>query len=322
MVDVIILILWSSVDPPIMVTRSYQEQDVYQSVRFDECSSNLNSPFEIVMMIWKAVLICLGVYKAIQTWDLPSDLAEVKHFFLAIYNVSVVGGAMYFFSFYGATSAGAFIIMRCLGIFISSTLPILIIMIPKFLAISYKKITGKDLWTMMVSRKSARNVSQSPHHSYSGKRVIQSVSDRSKALFHSEIVVQKHSLAPYSTKDGNWADNNESPSNKHEIEMMLKDISGDDHDEPLAKTNNDLVDETKQNENDVISLRTKSTMMGNESKESSSNKISPKIVQVTSAKEESNSKKMSPKIVPVTTAVLKDVTIVDTTTFVVSLRNV
>ena len=40
--------------------------------------------------------------QAISTWDHPSDVPEVKHFFLAIYNVSVVGGAMYFFSLYGA----------------------------------------------------------------------------------------------------------------------------------------------------------------------------------------------------------------------------
>lgn len=71
---------------------------------------------------------------------------QVKHFFLAIYNVSVVGGAMYFFSLYGASSAGSFVILRCVGIFVSATLPVLIIMVPKFTVIQYKQITGKNLW--------------------------------------------------------------------------------------------------------------------------------------------------------------------------------
>ena len=72
----------------------------------------------------------------------------MKHFFLAIYNVSVVGGAMYFFSIFGAQNPGTFMIMRCVGIFVSSTLPTLIIMVPKFTVIQYKQITGKSLWSM------------------------------------------------------------------------------------------------------------------------------------------------------------------------------
>jgi hypothetical protein len=71
----------------------------------------------------------------------------VKHFFLAIYNVSVVGGAMYFFSLYGAKTVGTFVILRTVGIFVSATLPVLIIMVPKFTVIQYKNITGIDSWT-------------------------------------------------------------------------------------------------------------------------------------------------------------------------------
>lgn len=53
---------------------------------------------------------------------------------------------MYFFSLYGASSAGSFVILRCVGIFVSATLPVLIIMVPKFTVIQYKQITGKNLW--------------------------------------------------------------------------------------------------------------------------------------------------------------------------------
>lgn len=53
---------------------------------------------------------------------------------------------MYFFSLYGSSSAGSFVILRCVGIFVSATLPVLIIMVPKFTVIQYKNITGKNLW--------------------------------------------------------------------------------------------------------------------------------------------------------------------------------
>jgi hypothetical protein len=91
----------------------------------------------------------------------------VKHFFLAIYNVSVVGGAMYFFSLYGSSSAGSFVILRCVGIFVSATLPVLIIMVPKFTVIQYKNLTGKNLWAAsknIVDRISSSNSKSKESH--------------------------------------------------------------------------------------------------------------------------------------------------------------
>jgi hypothetical protein len=85
----------------------------------------------------------------------------VKHFFLAIYNVSVVGGAMYFFSLYGAKSVETLVILRCVGIFVSATLPVLIIMGPKFTAIQYKIITGKALWGSKGSMRFGKDNSSS-----------------------------------------------------------------------------------------------------------------------------------------------------------------
>ena len=67
---------------------------------------------------------------------------------------------MYFFSLYGATSAASFVLLRCVGLFVSATLPVLIIMIPKFTVIQYKNITGKNLWAAsknFVDRVSSSN---------------------------------------------------------------------------------------------------------------------------------------------------------------------
>ena len=53
---------------------------------------------------------------------------------------------MYFFSQYGSKSVEIFVILRCVGIFVSGTLPVLIIMIPKFLTIKYKDAKNVRSW--------------------------------------------------------------------------------------------------------------------------------------------------------------------------------
>lgn len=53
---------------------------------------------------------------------------------------------MYFFSQYGARSVETFVILRCVGLFVSATLPVLIIMGPKFTAIKFKNVSVNALW--------------------------------------------------------------------------------------------------------------------------------------------------------------------------------
>ncbi len=74
--------------------------------------------------------------QAISTWNVTSDLAEAKHFAIGIYNIAVIGGIAYFLSIYiGSTNAGAGIILRCVGICLSATLAVAVIIVPKLLAI-------------------------------------------------------------------------------------------------------------------------------------------------------------------------------------------
>lgn len=90
--------------------------------------------------------------------------------------MSVVGGAMYFFSLYGSSSAGTFVILRCVGIFVSATLPVLIIMIPKFMVMQYKIITGKNLW--MASKNFVDNISSNSKSKDSYQEVATSLANQ------------------------------------------------------------------------------------------------------------------------------------------------
>jgi hypothetical protein len=93
------------------------------------------------------------------------SLLKVKHFFLAIYNVSVVGGAMYFFSLFASEKPGVSMILRCVGLFISATLPVLIIIFPKFTVIQFKTFFRKNFYMghhRGSSNESLSNVSKTP----------------------------------------------------------------------------------------------------------------------------------------------------------------
>ena len=62
----------------------------------------------------------------------PADVSEAKQFAIAIYNICVVGGIGYFLSVYlSASNVDIGNLLRALGIMLSSTVAVLIIMVPK-----------------------------------------------------------------------------------------------------------------------------------------------------------------------------------------------
>ena len=134
-VDILICLLWSVIAKPQMVLEQVSYGNVYAVVNNPVCSATINQPFEIAMVIWKAVLLAFGVGKAIQTWDVPEDVSEAKYFAVAIYNIAVVGSFTYFLSVFGTGSVETFVVLRCVGIFVSATMSTIVIMVPKLLVI-------------------------------------------------------------------------------------------------------------------------------------------------------------------------------------------
>ena len=71
------------------------------------------------------------------TWNAPPQFSEAKYFAIAVYNITVLGGATYFLgAFIGETNAAAGVALHCFGIFISSTVAVAVIVTPKILAIN------------------------------------------------------------------------------------------------------------------------------------------------------------------------------------------
>lgn len=135
-VDVVILVLWSIIETPRAVHVDVSYSSVLADVDDVVCSTGIQSPFEIVMLVWKIILLLYGVKLAVTTWKAPPELSEAKHFAIAIYNIAVLGGITYFLGiFISTTNAGAGILLHCLGIFICSTAAVAVIILPKLLVI-------------------------------------------------------------------------------------------------------------------------------------------------------------------------------------------
>jgi hypothetical protein len=64
-IDVIILILWSVIDTPRQLTQKSTYASVQAKVEDETCSTGFQSPFEIIMLIYKILLLAFGVYKVI-----------------------------------------------------------------------------------------------------------------------------------------------------------------------------------------------------------------------------------------------------------------
>ena len=60
--DVIILVVWSAVDPPAAVDFQELYPSVYAKVLNKDCNTGLSSPFELAMLVEKCLFILFAVY--------------------------------------------------------------------------------------------------------------------------------------------------------------------------------------------------------------------------------------------------------------------
>jgi len=133
-IDVFLLIIWSSVSSvsPYSITKSTEYTGALKPVDDVVCNTGFNSPMEIVMLVYKSLLIAFGVYKAATTWKIPADVSEAKFFAGAIYNIVFIGGLCYFLGDYlKQSNVQIGVLLQCLGMFISASIAVIVIMLFK-----------------------------------------------------------------------------------------------------------------------------------------------------------------------------------------------
>jgi len=99
------------------------------------CSEGSSNLFSIILVVYKALLIVFGIAKAVSTWKVKSDISDAKHFALAIYNITVVGGIVYAMVVFLSFGASAMVILKAIGLFFCSTLSATIVIVPKLLLV-------------------------------------------------------------------------------------------------------------------------------------------------------------------------------------------
>jgi len=133
-VDIFLLVLWTTLNKPQMVLRKTAYPGANFPVDDFVCNTGISESFEVVLLCWKILLLLFGVSKAVTTWKIPADISEAKHFAVAIYNISVFGGLAYFLSLLLSTYSESTAVYLCIiGLFICSTTAVALIMLPKFL---------------------------------------------------------------------------------------------------------------------------------------------------------------------------------------------
>jgi len=131
-VDMLICLIWSVA--PVKqriesVVISTQYTFVLEPIEDVVCNTGISNPFEITVIVYKGMLLIFGILKAVSTWKIPSDLSEAKYFAVAIYNIACIGGICYLLGdFLKKTDVKIGVFLQCLGMFITATVAVVVIM--------------------------------------------------------------------------------------------------------------------------------------------------------------------------------------------------
>ena len=127
LIDIIVLLAWSISNSPKneSVTKTYP--GLQDGVQDSICRSSVT--FTYVLLVYKCLLLGIGMFKAVTTWHVSTDISEAKQFSVAI----AVGGIAYLLSLFNTLGASSSVLMQSVGIFLSGTMSVCLIMIPKLL---------------------------------------------------------------------------------------------------------------------------------------------------------------------------------------------
>ena len=126
-VDAIILGVWTFLQPPRQKISYTSYPSVYAAVEDHVCTAG--SVWQYIIVAYKVLMLGVGMFKAVTTWHVTADISEAKQFSVAL----AVGGIAYLMVVFVTFSGNSTVFMSCIGIFLSGTMSVCLIMIPKFM---------------------------------------------------------------------------------------------------------------------------------------------------------------------------------------------
>lgn len=138
-VDIILLVLWFAIDPP--VPRSQPIQLTYSII--DEMVCDNKSPFRVILWVYKAVLITVATSFAQRAWSLHDTALEAKPLAVVIYNIVVLGLINVALSTVGNDNLLATIV-SCFSLNAGVCLSISVIFVPKYIKVKNNEQMSTD----------------------------------------------------------------------------------------------------------------------------------------------------------------------------------
>lgn len=158
LIDIIILLLWNFIETPQEEFIATIYESVLDPVEDSFCNTSIKSTFEIIILVYKILLLAASTNLAKSTWNIPSQFSEAKQFAVAIYIILMSGTIAYFISstIVYSNPAGA-MILRVIGIFFAATTTVILLMVPKLRLI----FNGEDI-KLRASMNPSSNVTSKP----------------------------------------------------------------------------------------------------------------------------------------------------------------
>lgn len=132
LIDVFILLFWNFIEQPGEAIITTYDKSVLGPIEDSFCNTSINSNFDIVMLVYKILILLASTNLARSTWNISSEYSEAKQFAVAIYIILIFGTVAYFISATVSHSNPVVaVILRVIGIFLAATTTVIVIMIPK-----------------------------------------------------------------------------------------------------------------------------------------------------------------------------------------------
>ena len=138
LVEVIILGIWTGVDPPKPMVNPGVDGVPSDFVDHVVCSSE-TATFAIIEIVWKVILSAGGCFLAFKSRNVGAKYAESKGLMAAMYNVAFIGIVILLLVFLlGGVGENGKTLLKAIGVFWGSVFSVAVIVIPRIMGASAK----------------------------------------------------------------------------------------------------------------------------------------------------------------------------------------
>jgi phosphate transport system substrate-binding protein len=129
-IDVILLGIWWAIEPPLSRAIDVYYPETHVTLSTAQCTNH--SAGVHIMVGWKLIILLVGVFYSIKTWNVSDEFSEARPLAVAIYNAILMGVLTYAFVMYlMKDNRPNQVLMLTLGACLTSTVAVMVVNCPK-----------------------------------------------------------------------------------------------------------------------------------------------------------------------------------------------